>query len=321
MKWIQIFKTGLHTSSDGTEREYTENDLQMAINNFKSPIPVLIGHEKPNYEVAKITQLQKRGNLLMGLLSEENLDRFSTLVKQGLNRVSSGFSDVSNMILDHVALLGSTPMPAIKDLKPIQFQDSKIINIDFSLNEGKLFMDGVTISEDVLEKQSNTIVEKMKALFSKDKETHSTEINTNEIQELIKKETEKIALNFQSQVEQLKRENDELKNSLGNSFSESRIAKFEQFLDSDELKEKVTPAIKTHAMRIFTTLDKGSEFEYSENEKTIKTNPINEFKELIKCIPKQVSFNEFAVNGIAHNPSDFTEINKVIEKYNEKGAL
>jgi hypothetical protein len=321
MKWIQIFKTGTHTASDGTEREFTETDLQSTINNFKAPIPVLIGHEKPSYEVAKITQLMKKGNILMGLLSEENIDRFSTIVRQGLNRVSSGFSDIGNMVLDHVALLGTTPMPAIKDLKPIQFQtDSKIINIDFLLSEGE-FMDGIALDA-ALEKQGNVFVEKIKTLFSKAAPPNEPEkINTSEIQKIIKTETDKIELKFQEELAAVKKENTELKNSLGNSFSESRSEKFSGFLDSDEMKKKITPGIKAQAMRIFSTLDKEGEFEYSEGDKKIKTNPIQEFKELLKNIPEQIEFNEFAVNGVVNNPSDFTEVNKMIEDYNKKGTV
>jgi len=318
MKWIQIFKTGKHTSSDGTEREYTDADLQNAINSFKAPIPVLIGHEKPNYEVAKITQLQKRGSILMGLLSEENIDKFSTLVKQGLNRISSGFSDVNNMVLDHVALLGSTPMPAIKDLKAIKFNEyEKIINIDFSSNLGEVFMDSVTTAE-LLEKNNLTLIEKLKGLFSKPPE--NTNISETNIQELIKKELDVVTANFSNQVASLKKENDELKNSLGNSFSESRLQNFEKFLDSDELKSKVTPAIKSRSMLLFNTLDSSKEINFTENNMEVKSNALDVFKELIKNIPEQVSFNEFAIGG-GINTNSLAEQSKMIEEFNKKGTV
>lgn len=316
MKWIQIFKTGKHTSSDGTERDYTDSDLQKAIDNFKSPISVLIGHEKPNYEVAKITQLQKRGSVLMGLLSEENIEKFSTLVRQGLNRISSGFSDVENMVLDHVALLGSTPMPAIASLKPIKFSEyEKIINIDFSSNLGEIFMDSAMTAE-LLEKNNSTLIEKLKGLFSKPPDN----INFSEtnIQELIKKELDVVTANFSNQVASLKKENDELKNSLGNSYSETRLQNFEKFLDSDELKSKVTPAIKSIAMRLFSTFDVAKELNYSLNGTDVKSNPVNEFKELIKNIPEQVTFNEFAINGVAPNANSLKEQSDMIAEFNKK---
>jgi len=43
---FEIFKVGKHTSSNGTTKDYSLDDVQSIINNHTEPTPIVVGHPK-----------------------------------------------------------------------------------------------------------------------------------------------------------------------------------------------------------------------------------------------------------------------------------
>lgn len=77
--WIEIFKTGRHTSSNGNELNYTVEDLDKIVNLYNSRIeednatfaPLVKGHPKtddPAY--GWVERLARRGNYLLAKLRD-----------------------------------------------------------------------------------------------------------------------------------------------------------------------------------------------------------------------------------------------------------
>ena len=310
--WIEIFKKGTHVSSDGMERTFGEEDLDRAVKSFSSNVPVLLGHQKPNYELAEIKQVKHEGGILYGLLDDSNIDKFRTIVTTGLNRVSAGFANIKDMVLDHVALLGSTPNPAIKDLKAIQFQEDKnIITIEFNKQKEELQMPDEKFFESWLSKLEN--------LFQKKIEPGSPPAQFDEglVKKLIDTKIGELKADYETKISSLEKSNKDLKEQLDKSQILTEKSEFSAYLDSEELKDRVTPALKAKILGLLDNLDYSTEVEFEEGDKKIKMTKLALLKELTKSLPSQVSYNEFAVDGRSDRISS-EDIDKMVEAY-EKG--
>jgi hypothetical protein len=303
--WIEIFKTGKHTDSRGTTEEFNGDRLDLAINNFTGKIPVYLGHSKPNYELAHIEELKADNGILKGRLTGD-LSRFETVVKTGLNRISAGFKDIKSMALDHVALLGSTPNPAIKDLKAIQFNENNdIINIEFQTNLGG------DMPDDNVNGILDKLTQKIESMFEKKKE------NPPDLSKLEELESKFSALESKYQTELSARDKiiEKLESRLNNSDYSQKENSFKNYLESKEFSETLTPAMKNKALRIMRAIDENQKIEYSEGDKKIETSGIIEFQELLKLIPKQIYYGEYATKEFAE--ADKTAIEAAVAAVDE----
>ncbi len=125
--WIEIFRTGTFTDSNGVTQTFTADDLDLIVLLYNQRVeedssalaPVVKGHpetDSPAY--AWVERLARRGDILYAKLkniSNELIDE----VKQGKYRRVS-ISLYPDLMLKHVGLLGGAT-PAVKGLQPVEF--------------------------------------------------------------------------------------------------------------------------------------------------------------------------------------------------------
>ena len=141
-KLIHIFTPGQHTAMNGLSLNFTEADLIASANAYDPALheaPIVVGHPKadaPAYGWIKGLQYAE------GLQADPHqVDvAFSEMVSQGrFKKVSASFylpDSPANPVpgvyyLRHVGFLGAQP-PAIKGLKPVEFNEAEIGVINFA---------------------------------------------------------------------------------------------------------------------------------------------------------------------------------------------
>ncbi|MDY6989228.1 MAG: hypothetical protein SWQ30_14350 [Thermodesulfobacteriota bacterium] len=124
--WIEVFKTGTHTASNGKTMTVSEADLDRIANQYNPKhheAPVVIGHPKeadPAY--GWVERLKRSGSTLLAKL-KDLVPEFVELVKKGLYKKRS-ISLFPDLTLKHVGFLGATP-PAVKGLADVRFMEFK----------------------------------------------------------------------------------------------------------------------------------------------------------------------------------------------------
>lgn len=127
--WIEIFKTGRHTSSNGQEIEFTTEDLDRIANEYEQRVkqtpfslaPLVKGHptsDAPAY--GWVEKLARRGNFLLAKLKDLSQEIVEEVRQKKYQRVS--ISLTKDFRLQHIGLLGASN-PAVDGLLPISFVD------------------------------------------------------------------------------------------------------------------------------------------------------------------------------------------------------
>jgi hypothetical protein len=122
--WIEIFRTGTHTDSEGRTKTFGDSDLEGLVSTYdpkKHEAPVVIGHPKDNAPAyGWVEALKKEGARLL-MKVKNAAPEFVDMVKQGLfkKRSISIYPDGS---LNHVGFLGAAA-PAVKGLENISFAE------------------------------------------------------------------------------------------------------------------------------------------------------------------------------------------------------
>lgn len=137
--WIEIFKTGVHTDSNGNTRVWTEEDLDKIVETYNNQpdeerhdAPVVIGHpvtDSPAY--GWVEKLERRGKVLYAKL-KDLAKEFVDWVRKGLYKKRS-IALYDNLLLKHVGFLGGVP-PAVKGLADPKFDETKQ-SIEFEFEE------------------------------------------------------------------------------------------------------------------------------------------------------------------------------------------
>ncbi|ACL06453.1 hypothetical protein Dalk_4775 [Desulfatibacillum aliphaticivorans] len=160
--WVEVFKTGTHTASNGTTVSVSENDLDEIASRYDASeheAPVVIGHPKENAPAYGWVQALKRNGST--LLAKLNLvPEFVEMVKKGLYKKRS-ISLYADKTLRHVGFLGAMP-PAVKGLADIKFQEEGKMAINFSTD----FNSGKSAGEQLEEKVQEILAGKMCMNFS-----------------------------------------------------------------------------------------------------------------------------------------------------------
>jgi len=125
--WIEIFRGGKQTDSAGTERTWTEADLERTVASYdpaKHEAPVVIGHPKDNAPAfGWIDGLKRQGAVLLARLKQV-APEFAQMVAEGKFKKRS-VSFYPDGTLRHVGFLGAMP-PAVKGLKDIAFGGEEV---------------------------------------------------------------------------------------------------------------------------------------------------------------------------------------------------
>ena len=123
--WVDIFRTGEHTSSNGVKRSFTDTDLDKIVENsqVRDDAPVVVGHpdtDSPAY--AWVDQLRRSGDRLQARLQNINCE-FRKAVESDRYRgrsVSLKPLAEGGFALRHIGFLGGAA-PAVDGLTPTQF--------------------------------------------------------------------------------------------------------------------------------------------------------------------------------------------------------
>lgn len=135
--FFEIFKTGTHTSSNGTTKTYTEADLDNIVKSYnpkEHEAPIVIGHPKNNSPAFGWVESVKRVGNKLYAKAKDLLPEFVELLKKGVYKKRSISLDNEGKLV-HVGFLGGKA-PAVKGLADIKFSadsDSfEFANNDFS---------------------------------------------------------------------------------------------------------------------------------------------------------------------------------------------
>ena len=125
--WLEVFKTGTHTSGAGITKTYTEEDLDkmaIAYNGQKDHVaPLVIGHPKTDDPAFGWAQSLKRvGDKLLAYVDQVSDDVTEAVKAGSYKKVSIAL--YPDGLLRHIGLLGAMP-PAVKGLAPVQFAEGE----------------------------------------------------------------------------------------------------------------------------------------------------------------------------------------------------
>ncbi|WP_411037627.1 peptidase [Shinella sp. BYT-45] len=143
MKPFEIFRTGKHTSSKGTELSFGSGDLAAIAANYDPAnyeAPIVVGHPATNAPAyGWVKKLEVKGDRLIAVPGEVH-DEFSEMVREGRFKTRSvalyrpdqaGNPTPGQYHLRHVGFLGAEP-PAVKGLKAVEFSDADADCVEFS---------------------------------------------------------------------------------------------------------------------------------------------------------------------------------------------
>jgi hypothetical protein len=123
--WLEIFKTGTHTSGNGVTKTYTDADLDSIVTRYNTQethdAPLVLGHpatDAPAYGWAK--ELKAAGGKLLAYVDQVSDDVVNAVKMGAYKKISIAL--YPDGLLRHIGLLGATP-PAVKGLTPVQFAE------------------------------------------------------------------------------------------------------------------------------------------------------------------------------------------------------
>jgi hypothetical protein len=133
-EYFEIFRSGLHTDSNGNQKEWTEEDLNRIAKTYNDQTaheaPLVIGHPETNQPAyGWVESLKVEGSKLLAKASQI-VPEFVEALKSGLFKKRS-ISLYPDMLLRHVGFLGAMP-PAVKGLADLEFStEPDCLTIDF----------------------------------------------------------------------------------------------------------------------------------------------------------------------------------------------
>jgi hypothetical protein len=125
--WIDIFKAGKQISSNGNVKNWTEEELDQIISNFKETqqedvVPIVLGHPKTDDPAYGWVSDLRRVNDVLQARFRDVVKEFEKAVKakKWPNRSIRVYRTSNGWHLGHVGFLGAV-LPAVKGLKKINF--------------------------------------------------------------------------------------------------------------------------------------------------------------------------------------------------------
>lgn len=190
--WIEVFKSGEHSDSNGNKKKYSLSDLDNIVTLYNNKIsesnsfeaPLVKGHpgsDEPAY--GWIEKLQRKGDILYAKLKEVVPELISEIRDGRFRKVSIALYD--NMMLRHVGLLGAMP-PAVKGLKNVAFSEADFLEINLEKELNNEYTELINYNEELKNNLNNIIYEKNKLI---------DELNKYKITEYIEKLNNNISIN------------------------------------------------------------------------------------------------------------------------------
>jgi len=278
--FLEIFKTGKHTSSNGVTKEYTQTHLSQIAENLSDPVPIVVGHPKDNSPAfGWIKNLSVKGESLFADASDL-VPEFLDLLKQKIysNRsVSLKENEDGTLSLNHVGFLGGM-LPAVKGLEALNLnsESNNLISYEFSESETQV-SNPKNFSQEIVNLKSDislltSSIDEIKSSIAKDE--HQESFNA-----------------LQSKI-------DELNLKLDSAYFQRNIT---EKLQMDNL----TPAIKS---KILSLLDFFETLNFSDDKQSELFNNFQELIELIKPfqLDEVVKRND---KNFSSSNNEFSELN------------
>lgn len=329
-KLIPVFKTGIHKDSKGNTKSWTVKELDAIAGKYNNQnpdnfheAPIVIGHPKSNAPAwGWIDSLKRIGEVLYAK-PKKLVNEFSEWVKEGRYKKRS-ISLYPDLTLRHIGFLGAMP-PAVKGLPDTEFaENEEEITIEF--DEGNYYIQNKFVSiADMFSKLRDFFIEKEgleKAdLLIPDWKIQDVQKELPRPEEAIKNysdiinidgldksslednnltnEGEGMSKEFEEKMKNLEAENTKLKNEMLAKEKVNKRLSYQSFCESDEIKKKITPAMKNRVIDFMEIIESTGEYEFAEEAGKVKKNAVDEFKTLIKALPDQISFGETATGKAA----------------------
>lgn len=277
--WIEIFKSGTHTSSNGKTKNWSNSDLDKMVTSYSGEnheAPAVIGHPKSNDPAfGWLDKVKRTGNSLLGTFKQV-APEFAEMVRDGRfkKRSISVYPDGS---IRHVGFLGAQP-PAIKGLRDIDFSEDDAEIYEF---EEQQEADMPTVEE--LQKELELEKEKTKAAELKAKEATT--------------KADKSEADFAEAQEKAKQK------------------ETADFIEAGIKEGKILPAWKKQGLAEFMNGLEGQEetIEFSEGKKETRAEW---FKGFIQSFSEHPLFKEMVKpeNETDQEKTDFEEADKAAEE-------
>ena len=339
-KLCEIFRTGTHTSSNGTVKNWTTDDLDLMVTNFntKNPdVPIVIGHPKTNDPAyGWVDSLKRVGDSLFAGFKQV-APEFAQAVNAGHFKTRS-ISVAPDGSLRHIGWLGAMP-PAIKGLSGFQFEeDENAENYDFSEFEDYKFQTTANIFERIrdffIEKfgleTAETVIsrfqlENLKQIEDKDDEAvreFCAALEPDNKEDLMQQKQQNDALmskiaEFEEQLKDKDRIINDLRNEKAEIDKRSRKEKYLQFAQKAIEDGHILPAQKeivTDFMEAAYNCDVQTNQDFSEDDENTLTN---RFKTFVTGL-KQVEFSELTQDKVNKDILDFNDpiaVSKAVSEY------
>jgi len=318
--WIEVFKSGTHTSSSGDTRTWSNDDLDAIVANYDPSVdeaPVVLGHPKtdePAY--AWVSALRREGDVLLAKF-ERVCPEFAIWVEKGLYRKIS-IALGPDFSLRHVGFLGAAN-PAVKGLSNdfsadkgfcytsenefdyrLQMPWDSLVLARKNSSFGSLFSKSgagsfaahprnfapVKLASQSFTSPTSSKIAKSSSLSSFLQPRKYKE-NT-----MFKKQS---AAEFSARIEELERE-------LEFAQKENITREFGEFLDGLHAQAKITAEDKTTLGRVFSALAEVESAEFCvarENDIPLNQSSLEEFSEFLNALPKRCEFSELATRANA----------------------
>lgn len=127
--WIEVFRSGNHTDSQGNKRAYSDQDIQQIAQSYNKSVaadtsneaPIVKGHPKTDDPaLGWVEQLKVSGSKLLAKV-KDIVPEFADEVRAGRYKKVSIALYPTNL-LRHIGFLGAVA-PAVKGLKPVAFEE------------------------------------------------------------------------------------------------------------------------------------------------------------------------------------------------------
>lgn len=318
---IEIFRTGLFTSDDGTEYNITDdilNEIASTYNPAFHEAPVVAGHvkhDRPAYGWVTKAYVNGAGRLLM---DADKVDpQFAEMVEAGRFKKRSvslyhpehpANPTPGKWHLKHVAFLGAQP-PAVKGLK----------DIEFSENGGCVcFSEALPLTPYQPKKEPVNMAENNQPAAPAT--TPTAQNNEAALQAQIadlQKQLQDKAAELEATQAQLKAAQEKIAVAEKEK-EQQQVAEVAQFAESMVKEGRILPKDKAMEIAIMTELQKAKPAQFSEGNTTRTENKLDAYKAMVKARPKLVQFGEFAPSSAtAENPDALNddEIDKRVQAY------
>ncbi len=254
--WVEVFRAGRHTDSQGREREFTAADLDRMVAGYdpaKHEAPAVVGHPKDNAPAyGWVEGLQRAGDLLLAKFKQV-APEFEELVAAGRYKKRS-ISIYPDGTLRHVGFLGAQP-PAVKGLKDVSFAADDA-STSYEFNE-----------------EANSM---------------------NELEQLKKQLADEQAARAKAEGEakSYKEQADKATADFAEAGKKQRRAEIESFVEAGIKDGKLLPAWKEKGLVEFMVglTEAGGEYEFSEGK---KQSPAAWFKDFLSEFSAHPLFKEF----------------------------